>query len=92
MTPENPNTPQPQPNQPETPVTPTTPETPSTPSEQSQKPSEDSPKQSEQKKSTHTKKVSVLPSTGDNTTSIAMLGGMILFGLTTIATARKMRR
>lgn len=91
VTPEKPNTPQPQPNQPETPVTPTTPETPYKPSEQTQKPSEDSPKQSEQKKSTHTKKVSVLPNTGDNATSIAMLGGMILFGLTTIATARKMR-
>lgn len=85
VTPENPNTPQPQPNQPETPVNPTTPETPS-------EPSEGSPKQSEQKKSTHTKKVAVLPNTGDNATSIAMLGGMILFGLTTIATARKMRR
>lgn len=92
VTPENPNTPQPQPNQPETPVTPTTPEAPSEPSEKPQKPSEDSPKQSEQKKSTHTKKVAVLPNTGDNATSIAMLGGMILFGLTTIATARKMRR
>ena len=85
VTPENPNAPQPQPNQPETPVTPSTPETPS-------EPSEDSPKQSEQKKSTHTKKVAVLPNTGDNATSIAMLGGMILFGLTTIATVRKMRR
>ena len=85
MTPENPNTPQPQPNQPETPVTPSTPETPS-------EPSEESPKQSEQKKSTHTKKVAVLPNTGDNATSIAMLGGMILSGLTIIATARKMRR
>ena len=83
VTPENPNTPQPQPNQPETP---------SEPSEQPQKPSEDSPKQSEQKKSTHTKKVAVLPNTGDNATSIAMLGGMILSGLTIIATARKMRR
>ena len=91
VTPEKPNTPQPQPNQPETPVTPSNPETPNTPSEQPQKPSEDSPKQSEQKKSTH-KKVAVLPNTGDNATSIAMLGGMILFGLTTIATARKMRR
>ena len=83
VTPENPNTPQPQPNQPETP---------SEPSEKPQKPSEDSPKQSEQKKSTHTKKVAVLPNTGDNATSIAMLGGMILSGLTIIATARKMRR
>lgn len=92
VTPENPNTPQPQPNQPETPVNPSTPETPSEPSEKPQKPSEESPKQSEQKKSTHTKKVAVLPNTGDNATSIAMLGGMILFGLTTIATARKMRR
>ena len=92
VTPENPNTPQPQPNQPETPVNPTTPETPSEPSEKPQKPSEESPKQSEQKKSTHTKKVAILPNTGDNATSIAMLGGMILFGLTTIATARKMRR
>lgn len=92
LTPENPNTTQPQPNQPETPVNPTTPETPSEPSEKPQKPSEDSPKQTEQKKSTHTKKVAVLPNTGDNATSIAMLGGMILFGLTTIATARKMRR
>lgn len=91
VTPENPNTPQPQPNQPETPVNPTTPETPSEPSEQPQKPSEDSPKQSEQKKSTH-KKVAVLPNTSDNATSIAMLGGMILSGLTIIATARKMRR
>lgn len=89
VTPENPNTPQPQPNQPETPVNPATPET---PSEQPQKPSEDSPKQSEQKKSTHNKKVAVLPNTGDNATSIAMLGGMILSGLTIIATARKMRR
>lgn len=92
VTPENPNTPQPQPNQPETPANPTTPDTPSEPSEKPQKPSEDSPKQSEQKKSTHTKKIAVLPNTGDNATSIAMLGGMILFGLTTIATARKMRR
>jgi len=83
VTPENPNTPQPQPNQPETP---------SEPSEKPQKPSEESPKQSEQKKSTHTKKVAVLPNTGDNATSIAMLGGMILSGLTIIATARKMRR
>ncbi len=91
VTPENPNTPQPQPNQPETPVTPTTPETPSKPSEQPQKPSEESPKQSEQKKSTRTK-TAVLPNTGDNATSIAMLGGMILSGLTIIATARKMRR
>ena len=33
-----------------------------------------------------------LPNTGDNATSIAMLGGMILSGLTIIATARKMRR
>ena len=66
-------------------------ETPSKPSEKPQKPSEDSPKQSEQKKSTHTKK-SVLPNTGDNAASIAMLGGMILSGLTIIATARKMRR
>lgn len=91
--PENPTTPvNPQPNQPETPVTPSTPETPNTPSEQPQKPSEDSPKQSEQKKSTHTKKVAVLPNTGDNVTSIAVLGGMILSGLTIIATARKMRR
>lgn len=92
VTPENPNTPQPQPNQPETPVTPNTPETPSEPSEKPQKPSEEAPKQSEQKKSTHTKKVAVLPNTGDNATSIAMLGGMILSGLTLIATARKMRR
>lgn len=92
VTPENPNTPQPQPNQPETPMNPTTPETPSEPSDKPQKPSEDSPKQSEQKKSTHTKKVAVLPNTGDNATSIAMLGGMILSGLTIIATARKMRR
>ena len=83
VTPENPNTPQPQPNQPETP---------SEPSDKPQKPSEDSPKQSEQKKSTHTKKVAVLPNTGDNATSIAMLGGMILFGLSAIATARKLRR
>ena len=89
VTPENPNTPQPQPNQPETPVTPSTPDT---PSEKPQKPSEESPKQSEQKKSTHTKKVSVLPNTDDNATSIAMLGGMILSGLTLIATAHKMRR
>lgn len=81
-TPENPNTPQPQPNQPETP---------SEPSEKPQKPSEESPKQSEQKKSTH-KKTAVLPNTGDNATSIAMLGGMILSGLTIIATARKLRR
>lgn len=92
VTPENPNTPQPQPNQPETPVNPTTPETPSEPSEKPQKPSEEAPKQSEQKKSTRTKKVAVLPNTGDNATSIAMLGGMILSGLTIIATARKMRR
>lgn len=91
--PEHPTTPvNPKPNKPETPVNPNTPETPSAPSEKPQKPSEDSPKQSEQKKSTHTKKVAVLPNTGDNATSIAMLGGMILFGLTTIATARKMRR
>ena len=90
VTPENPNTPQPQPNKPETPVTPTTPETPSEPSEQPQKQSEESPKQSEQKKSTHTKKVAVLPNTGDNATSIAMLGGMILFGLFNLATLRIM--
>lgn len=89
--PENPTTPpNPEPNKPDTPVKPN--ETPSEPSEQPQKPSEDSPKQSEQKKSTHTKKVAVLPNTGDNATSIAMLGGMILSGLTIIATARKLRR
>lgn len=88
--PENPVNPQPE--NPTTPVTPSTPDTPSEPSEQPQKPSEDSPKQSEQKKSTRTKKVAVLPNTGDNATSIAMLGGMILSGLTIIATARKMRR
>lgn len=88
--PENPVNPQPE--NPTTPVTPSTPETPSEPSEKPQKPSEESPKQSEQKKSTHTKKAAVLPNTGDNAASIAMLGGMILFGLTTIATARKMRR
>ena len=91
VTPENPNTPQPQPNQPETPVNPSTTETPSEPSEKPQKPSEESPKQSEQKKAVR-KKVAVLPNTGDNAMNIAMLGGMILFGLTTIATARKMRR
>ena len=91
--PEHPTTPvNPEPNKPETPVTPSTPETPSEPSEKPQKPSEEAPKQSEQKKSTHTKKVAVLPNTGDNATSIAMLGGMILSGLTIIATARKMRR
>lgn len=91
--PEHPTTPvNPEPNQPEAPVNPTTPETPSEPSEKPQKPSEESPKQSEQKKSTHTEKVAVLPNTGDNATSIAMLGGMILSGLTIIATARKLRR
>ena len=90
--PENPTTPvNPEPNQPETPVNPTTPETPSEPSEQPQKPSEEAPKQSEQKKSVR-KKIAALPNTGDNATSIAMLGGMILSGLTIIATARKMRR
>lgn len=90
--PENPTTPvNPEPNKPETPVTPSTPETPSEPSEKPQKPSENSPKQSEQKKSTRSK-TAVLPNTGDNATSIAMLGGMILSGLTIIATARKMRR
>ena len=90
--PENPVNPQPE--NPTTPVNPqpNQPETPSEPSEKPQKPSEDSPKQSEQKKSTNTKKVAVLPNTGDNATSIAMLGGMILFGLSAIATARKMRR
>lgn len=87
VTPENPNTPQPQPNQPETPVNPTTPETPSEPSEQPQKPSEETPKQSEQKEQKH-----ATPNMGDNATSIAMFGGMILSGLTIIATARKMRR
>ena len=86
--PENPTTPvNPQPNQPETPVTPTTPETPSEPSEKPQKPSDDSTKQSEQKEQKH-----ATPNMGDNATSIAMLGGMILSGLTIIATARKMRR
>lgn len=90
--PENPATPvNPEPNKPETPVTPSTPETPSEPSEKPQKPSEEAPKQSEQKKSTRSK-TAVLPNTGDNATSIAMLGGMILSGLTIIATARKMRR
>lgn len=89
--PENPVNPvNPEPNKPDTPVKPN--KTPSEPSEKPQKPSEESPKQSEQKKSTHTKKVAVLPNTGDNATSIAMLGGMILFGLSAIATARKMRR
>lgn len=82
--PENPVNPQPE--------NPTTPVTPSEPSEKPQRPSNDSDKQSEQKKSTHTKKVAVLPNTGDNATSIAMLGGMILSGLTIIATARKLRR
>lgn len=83
--PENPVNPQPE--NPTTPVTPTTPETPSEPSEKPQKPSEDSPKQSEQKEQKH-----ATPNMGDNATSIAMLGGMILSGLTIIATARKMRR
>ena len=78
VTPENPNTPQPQPNKPETP---------SEPSEKPQKQSEESPKQSEQKEQKH-----ATPNMGDNATSIAMLGGMILSGLTIIATARKMRR
>ena len=78
VTPENPNTPQPQPNKPETP---------SEPSEKPQKPSEEAPKQSEQKEQKH-----ATPNMGDNATSIAMLGGMILSGLTIIATARKMRR
>ena len=90
--PEHPTTPvNPEPNKPETPVTPATPETPNTPSEQPQKPSEEAPKQSEQTKSTR-KKVAVLPNTGDNAMTIAMLGGMILSGLTIIATARKMHR
>ena len=88
--PENPVNPQPE--NPTTPVTPTNPETPSEPSEKPQKPSEEAPKQSEQKKSARTKKVAVLPNTGDNATSIAMLGGMILSGLTIIAIARKLRR
>ena len=87
VTPENPNTPKPQPNQPETPVNQSTPETPSEPSEKPQKPSEEAPKQSEQKEQKH-----ATPNMGDNATSIAMLGGMILSGLTIIATARKMRR
>ena len=87
VTPENPNTPQPQPNQPETPVAPSNPETPSEQSDKPQKPSEESPKQSEQKEQKH-----ATPNMGDNATSIAMLGGMILSGLTIIATARKMRR
>lgn len=83
--PENPTTPvNPEPNQPGTPVTPNTPET---PSEKPQKPSDDSTKQSEQKEQKH-----ATPNMGDNATSIAMLGGMILSGLTIIATARKMRR
>ena len=86
--PEHPTTPvNPEPNKPETPVTPTTPETPSEPSEKPQKPSEEAPKQSEQKEQKH-----ATPNMGDNATSIAMLGGMILSGLTIIATARKMRR
>ena len=78
VTPENQNTPQSQPNQPETP---------SEASEKPQKPSDDSTKQSEQKEQKH-----ATPNMGDNATSIAMLGGMILSGLTIIATARKMRR
>lgn len=86
--PEHPTTPvNPEPENPTTPVTPSTPETPSEPSEKPQKPSEDSPKQSEQKEQKH-----ATPNMGDNATSIAMLGGMILSGLTIIATARKMRR
>ena len=83
--PENPTTPvNPEPNQPGTPVTPNTPET---QSEKPQNPSDDSTKQSEQKEQKH-----ATPNMGDNATSIAMLGGMILSGLTIIATARKMRR
>jgi len=83
--PENPTTPvNPEPNQPGTPVTPNTPEA---PSEKPQNPSDDSTKQSEQKEQKH-----ATPNMGDNATSIAMLGGMILSGLTIIATARKMRR
>lgn len=86
--PENPVNPQPEnPTTPVTPENPNTPETPSEPSEKPQKPSDDSTKQSEQKEQKH-----ATPNMGDNATSIAMLGGMILFGLTTIATARKMRR
>lgn len=87
-TPNNPDTPavpdNPQPNDP---VTPSTPETPSEPSEKPQKPSEETPKQSEQKEQKH-----ATPNMGDNATSIAMLGGMILSGLAIVATARKMRR
>lgn len=86
--PENPVNPQPEnPTTPVTPENPNTPETPSEPSEKPQKPSEESPKQSEQKEQKH-----ATPNMGDNATSIAMLGGMILSGLTIIATARKMRR
>ena len=89
--PENPHTP----NNPDTPVvpdnpqpeTPVAPDKPETQSEKPQKPSEDTPKQSEQKEQKH-----ATPNMGDNATSIAMLGGMILSGLTIIATARKMRR
>lgn len=90
--PENPVNPQPE--NPTTPVTPENPNTPQpqpnqpeTPSEKPQKPSDDSTKQSEQKEQKH-----ATPNMGDNATSIAMLGGMILSGLTIIATARKMRR
>lgn len=85
--PENPVNPQPE--NPTTPVNPepNKPETPSEPSEKPQKSSEDTPKQSEQKEQKH-----ATPNMGDNATSIAMLGGMILSGLTIIATARKMRR
>ena len=64
-----------------------TPNTPEAPSEKPQNPSDDSTKQSEQKEQKH-----ATPNMGDNATSIAMLGGMILSGLTIIATARKMRR
>ena len=87
-TPSNPDTPVvPDNPQPETPVAPDKPETPSEPSEKPQNPSDDSTKQSEQKEQKH-----ATPNMGDNATSIAMLGGMILSGLTIIATARKMRR
>lgn len=89
--PNNPDTPvvpdNPQPENPTTPVTPSDPETPSEPSEKPQKPSEDTPKQFEQKEQKH-----ATPNMGDNATSIAMLGGMILSGLAIVATAHKMRR
>lgn len=74
------------------PVEPTKPDTPETPTKPSEKHTQQKTTPKTQTKKSRRIRKHVLPNTGDNAASIAMLGGMVLFTLTAIATARKMKR